>query len=130
MKLGGHADSLDQCYGACDFWCSTDWTLVKDAYGCDEWTYQTRSPAPGENDNCLPEAGPPPPTVTCGGCALAPLCGQACSDPCGCCDCSVGETGSFNGVTLVCQYQCTDTDAGPVCGDSTCYGPASDGGHR
>jgi hypothetical protein len=53
MHLGG-TPLNGQCSETCDFFCSENWRIVKDSSGCDEWTYDTRSPKPGENQYCMP----------------------------------------------------------------------------
>lgn len=45
------------------------------------------------------------------GCGPPPICGQACSEVCGCCHCAAGEMVIMNGQT----YQCAD--------DGACYAP-------
>ena len=47
------------------------------------------------------------------GCGLAPLCGQSCKGPCGCCPCADGDTLEINGET----YHCS--------ADMTCFEQAS-----
>jgi len=60
--LGGY--SPGGCPKTCDFFCSTNWRVEKDAHGCSLWRYDTRAPKPGENLACMPapdagaEAGP------------------------------------------------------------------------
>ena len=53
MHLGG----IDEtgCNAACAFWCSTNWRVETDKYGCERWEMDYRMPAPGENMECLPE---------------------------------------------------------------------------
>jgi hypothetical protein len=50
MRLGGAAPG--GCTLACDFWCSTNWRIELDDLGCSTWRYDTRAPAPGENETC------------------------------------------------------------------------------
>ena len=52
MHLGGY--SPGGCQQTCDFFCSTNWRLEKDAHGCSGWHYDTREPQPGENLICMP----------------------------------------------------------------------------
>lgn len=55
------------------------------------------------------------------GCGPAPICGQACSAPCGCCPCNNGDTISQDGGTLVCMNGCyveQNGTAGTPCGSS------------
>lgn len=56
MNLGGAGPS---CAESCDFFCSTNWRVEKDAKGCEVWRYDVRAPAAGENPACfpLPDAG-------------------------------------------------------------------------
>ena len=54
MHLGG-VDQLG-CLEVCDFWCSTNWRVETDKYGCERWEMDYRMPAPGENAQCLPDA--------------------------------------------------------------------------
>jgi hypothetical protein len=60
MHLGG----VDQsgCSVTCDFFCSTNWRVEVDEYGCERWAYDIRKPAPGETPACLPahDAGTAP----------------------------------------------------------------------
>src|SRR5438132_12679474 len=53
MNLGGSTIG-GQCTKACDFFCSTNWQVVVDEAGCEEWTYGHREPLPGENAACQP----------------------------------------------------------------------------
>ena len=53
MHLGG-VDEIG-CLAICDFWCSTDWRVETDKYGCERWEMDYRMPAPGENMECVPE---------------------------------------------------------------------------
>ena len=47
------------CARTCDFFCSQNWRIEKDANGCDEWKFDVRQPAPGEGPQCNPlDAGP------------------------------------------------------------------------
>jgi hypothetical protein len=53
LYIGGVNNS--GCYLHCDFWCSTNWRVEIDMWGCERWAYDYRPPAPGENMQCLPE---------------------------------------------------------------------------
>jgi len=53
MYAGGSAQY--GCVRLCDFFCATKWRIVDDPSGCPVWTYDTRAPAPGENEMCMPE---------------------------------------------------------------------------
>lgn len=57
MHFGGSRMGDDSCPFACDFFCSTNWRIEKDANGCDVWNYDTRRPLSGENSYCLPDKG-------------------------------------------------------------------------
>jgi hypothetical protein len=52
MRLGG-VDEFG-CLAVCDFWCSTNWRVEVDQYGCERWVWDHRMPAPGEDMECLP----------------------------------------------------------------------------
>jgi hypothetical protein len=54
------------------------------------------------------------------GCARAPLCGQTCQGPCGCCPCAAGETLESGGSTYLCSTDLT-------CFDRMAAGDASGG---
>lgn len=60
MRLGG----VNQfgCFETCDFWCSTNWRVEVDQFGCERWEHDYRTPTPGENAECLPaqDAGASP----------------------------------------------------------------------
>ena len=51
MYLGGATEGAP-CTRTSDFWCSTNWRLTNDRYGCARWSYDVRKPAPGENAQC------------------------------------------------------------------------------
>jgi hypothetical protein len=51
MRLGGVNMG---CGFTCDFWCSTNWRVEIDQYGCEFWARDYRKPAPGEDAQCLP----------------------------------------------------------------------------
>ena len=55
MHLGGY--SPGGCLQTCDFFCSTNWRMEKDAHGCVGWRYDTRAPEPGENLMCWKAPG-------------------------------------------------------------------------
>jgi hypothetical protein len=57
MRLGG-VNAIG-CFVTCDFYCSTNWRVEVDEFGCERWSYDLRKPAPGENMECfrLPDAG-------------------------------------------------------------------------
>jgi hypothetical protein len=44
------------CAATCDFWCSTNWRVEIDTFGCERWAMDYRKPGPGENMVCLPQA--------------------------------------------------------------------------
>jgi len=64
MYLGG-ASLGGPCTITHDFWCSTNWRLEPDAYGCSEWKYDVRKPAPGENAYCQLEKCTPGNYIFC-----------------------------------------------------------------
>jgi hypothetical protein len=51
MFLGGPATR--GCVKTCDFWCTTNWRVEVDVQGCEELRFDHRTPAPGENLQCL-----------------------------------------------------------------------------
>jgi hypothetical protein len=53
MHLGGSNVSANSCAETCDFFCSTNWRVETDSNGCQEWKYDHRAPAPGENLQCM-----------------------------------------------------------------------------
>jgi hypothetical protein len=55
MHLGGSNTSPISCLLICDFWCSANWRVERDAQGCEVWRFDLRRPAPGETMQCLPE---------------------------------------------------------------------------
>ena len=55
MHMGGSSTAAGECPEMCDFFCSTNWRIVRDSNGCDGWTYDHRSPTPDENAFCFPQ---------------------------------------------------------------------------
>ncbi len=54
MDLGGVRPDVG-CLQTCDFWCSTNWRVEKDAYGCEVWRYDVVYPDGG--GSCFADAG-------------------------------------------------------------------------
>jgi hypothetical protein len=51
VRLGGFSYG-GSCGVTYDFYCSTNWRIEHDEHGCQVWNYDTRKPAPGEDEWC------------------------------------------------------------------------------
>jgi hypothetical protein len=60
-------------------------------------------------------------------CGPAPVCGQLCGTPCGCCACVEGEVDVRNGWLVVCAGGCFDPSGGGTGGSGGTQGDSGDG---
>jgi len=108
MYLGGSSGAAGLgCGLSCDFFCSYNWRVEKDANGCDVWNYDTRQPKSGENTYCQPilDASGDAPAEGGAPCTGASDC-RTFSDYCGGCACEALRVGAVDPVCDAGVAQC------------------------